>query len=90
MGTCPDMCPEKERYMRETRNQLSCFEVVPDTERVKLFLLSLFQNTQILSGTHFASILHLCYCCVKYTTLSSIEKFHLMAYDNHNNDDFDK
>uniref|UniRef100_A0A4W5P0G4 Germinal-center associated nuclear protein n=1 Tax=Hucho hucho TaxID=62062 RepID=A0A4W5P0G4_9TELE len=34
VGTCPDMCPEKERYMRETRNQLSCFEVIPDTERV--------------------------------------------------------
>ncbi|XP_021434900.2 germinal-center associated nuclear protein isoform X2 [Oncorhynchus mykiss] len=34
VGTCPDMCPEKERYMRETRNQLSCFEVVPDTDRV--------------------------------------------------------
>lgn len=28
------MCPEKERYMRETRNQLSVFEVVPDTEMV--------------------------------------------------------
>ncbi|XP_067459089.1 germinal-center associated nuclear protein [Thunnus thynnus] len=34
VGTCPDMCPEKERYMRETRNQLSIFEVVPDTEMV--------------------------------------------------------
>ncbi|CAL8240621.1 unnamed protein product [Merluccius merluccius] len=34
VGTCPDMCPEKERYMRETRNQLSCFELVPDTEMV--------------------------------------------------------
>lgn len=34
VGTCPDMCPEKERYMRETRNQLSVFEVVPDTEKV--------------------------------------------------------
>ncbi|KAJ8012892.1 hypothetical protein DPEC_G00047600 [Dallia pectoralis] len=34
VGTCPDMCPEKERYMRETRNQLSCFEVIPDTEKV--------------------------------------------------------
>ncbi|KAL0964023.1 hypothetical protein UPYG_G00317270 [Umbra pygmaea] len=34
VGTCPDMCPEKERYMRETRNQLSCYEVIPDTERV--------------------------------------------------------
>lgn len=34
VGTCPDMCPEKERYMRETRNQLSVFEVIPDTEMV--------------------------------------------------------
>lgn len=34
MGTCPDMCPEKERYMRETRKQLSVFEVIPDTEMV--------------------------------------------------------
>ncbi|KAM6978446.1 germinal-center associated nuclear protein-like [Tautogolabrus adspersus] len=34
VGTCPDMCPEKERYMRETRKQLSVFEVVPDTEMV--------------------------------------------------------
>uniref|UniRef100_A0A3B4Y955 Germinal-center associated nuclear protein n=1 Tax=Seriola lalandi dorsalis TaxID=1841481 RepID=A0A3B4Y955_SERLL len=34
VGTCPDMCPEKERYMRETRNQLSVFEVFPDTEMV--------------------------------------------------------
>uniref|UniRef100_A0A8C9RYG3 Germinal-center associated nuclear protein n=1 Tax=Scleropages formosus TaxID=113540 RepID=A0A8C9RYG3_SCLFO len=34
VGTCPDMCPEKERYMRETRNQLSSFEVIPDTEKV--------------------------------------------------------
>ncbi|XP_040912782.1 germinal-center associated nuclear protein [Toxotes jaculatrix] len=34
VGTCPDMCPEKERYMRETRKQLSIFEVFPDTEMV--------------------------------------------------------
>ncbi|CAI5656694.1 unnamed protein product [Oreochromis niloticus] len=34
VGTCPDMCPEKERYMRETRNQLSAFEVIPSTETV--------------------------------------------------------
>ncbi|XP_055018999.1 LOW QUALITY PROTEIN: germinal-center associated nuclear protein [Boleophthalmus pectinirostris] len=33
-GTCPDMCPEKERYMRETRNQLSIYEVLPNTEMV--------------------------------------------------------
>ncbi|XP_010776749.1 germinal-center associated nuclear protein [Notothenia coriiceps] len=32
VGTCPDMCPEKERYMRETRKQLSVFEVFPETE----------------------------------------------------------
>ncbi|XP_053352443.1 germinal-center associated nuclear protein [Clarias gariepinus] len=34
VGTCPDMCPEKERYMRETRNQLSIFELLPNTEKV--------------------------------------------------------
>ncbi|XP_017164946.1 germinal-center associated nuclear protein [Poecilia reticulata] len=34
VGTCPDMCPEKERYMRETRNQLSVYETVPNTEVV--------------------------------------------------------
>lgn len=38
VGTCPDMCPEKERFMRETRKQLSVFEVIPDTEMVFLFL----------------------------------------------------
>lgn len=35
VGTCPDMCPEKERYMRETRNQLSVYEVVQNTEVVR-------------------------------------------------------
>ncbi|XP_076016638.1 germinal-center associated nuclear protein [Genypterus blacodes] len=34
VGTCPDMCPEKERYMRETRKQLSTYEEFPDTEMV--------------------------------------------------------
>lgn len=34
VGTCPDMCPEKERYMRETRKQLSIYEVLPNTEMV--------------------------------------------------------
>ncbi|CAN9497974.1 unnamed protein product [Ophioblennius macclurei] len=34
VGTCPDMCPEKERYMRETRKQLSVYEVIPSTEMV--------------------------------------------------------
>lgn len=36
VGTCPDMCPEKERYMRETRNQLSIFEILPGTDKVLL------------------------------------------------------
>uniref|UniRef100_H3ARN8 Germinal-center associated nuclear protein n=1 Tax=Latimeria chalumnae TaxID=7897 RepID=H3ARN8_LATCH len=34
VGTCPDMCPEKERYMRETRNQLSIYELIPGTDKV--------------------------------------------------------
>ncbi|XP_067892299.1 germinal-center associated nuclear protein [Heterodontus francisci] len=34
VGTCLDMCPEKERYMRETRCQLSCFETIPGTDKV--------------------------------------------------------
>ncbi|CAD5118677.1 DgyrCDS7362 [Dimorphilus gyrociliatus] len=29
MGTCPDMCPEKERYFREDKRRLSIYEVVP-------------------------------------------------------------
>jgi hypothetical protein len=31
-GTCPDMCPEKERYMREDRRRLSIYEMVPGTD----------------------------------------------------------
>ncbi|XP_053803395.1 germinal-center associated nuclear protein isoform X1 [Vidua chalybeata] len=34
VGTCPDMCPEKERYMRETRSQLSIFELLLGTDKV--------------------------------------------------------
>uniref|UniRef100_A0A8C5U0Y0 Germinal-center associated nuclear protein n=1 Tax=Malurus cyaneus samueli TaxID=2593467 RepID=A0A8C5U0Y0_9PASS len=34
VGTCPDMCPEKERYMRETRNQLSIFELLQGSDKV--------------------------------------------------------
>ncbi|XP_038642534.1 germinal-center associated nuclear protein [Scyliorhinus canicula] len=34
VGTCLDMCPEKERYMRETRCQLSSFETIPGTDKV--------------------------------------------------------
>ncbi|XP_009990687.1 PREDICTED: germinal-center associated nuclear protein, partial [Tauraco erythrolophus] len=34
VGTCPDMCPEKERYMRETRNQISIFELLLGSDKV--------------------------------------------------------
>jgi len=34
-GTCPDMCPEKERYMREDRRRLSVYEIVPGTDLVR-------------------------------------------------------
>jgi hypothetical protein len=37
LGTCPDMCPEKERYMREDRRRLSIFEIVPGTDLVRFF-----------------------------------------------------
>ncbi|KAG9477438.1 hypothetical protein GDO78_002699 [Eleutherodactylus coqui] len=30
-GTCPDMCPEKERYMRDYQNRLSIYEFLPGT-----------------------------------------------------------
>jgi len=33
-GTCPDMCPEKERYMREDRRRLSVYEMVHGTDLV--------------------------------------------------------
>ena len=31
IGTCPDMCPEKERYIREETRRLSWFEVTADS-----------------------------------------------------------
>ncbi|XP_077128544.1 germinal-center associated nuclear protein-like [Ranitomeya variabilis] len=34
VGNCPDMCPEKERYMRDTRNQLSLYEFLPGTDKL--------------------------------------------------------
>ena len=43
IGTCPDMCPEKERYMREDRRRLSWFELDHNTSEpgVSKFLFSL-------------------------------------------------
>ena len=32
VGTCPDMCPEMERYVREDRRRLSVYEVLPESE----------------------------------------------------------
>ncbi|KAH3816579.1 hypothetical protein DPMN_118097 [Dreissena polymorpha] len=34
VGTCPDMCPEKERYNREDKRCLSVYEIVPGTENI--------------------------------------------------------
>ena len=34
-GTCPDMCPEKERYLREFQRRLSRFEVLPGSDQVQ-------------------------------------------------------
>lgn len=31
-GVCPDMCPEKERYMRQAKYQVSSFEQEPNTK----------------------------------------------------------
>ncbi len=32
VGTCPDMCPEKERYRREDTHRLSWFEIYQGSE----------------------------------------------------------
>ena len=32
-GACPDMCPEKERYVREDRRRLHVYEIVPGTDQ---------------------------------------------------------
>ncbi len=33
-GTCEDMCPEKERWVREDRRRLSAYEIIPGTDLV--------------------------------------------------------
>lgn len=33
-GCCPDMCPERERYIREERRRVHVYEMVPGTETV--------------------------------------------------------
>lgn len=34
IGTCPDMCPEKERYDREAKRRLHVFEIMAGTENL--------------------------------------------------------
>lgn len=56
VGTCPDMCPEKERYRREDTRRLSWFEVdhstyVPGVSRKFFNFIIQFQllsNTSVL------------------------------------------
>lgn len=33
-GTCPDMCPEKERYSRAEKRRLAVYEIVSGKEKV--------------------------------------------------------
>ncbi|XP_046839078.1 germinal-center associated nuclear protein-like [Xenia sp. Carnegie-2017] len=35
VGVCCDMCPEKERYMRESQANLSIFEMIPETHEYR-------------------------------------------------------
>ena len=45
VGTCEDMCPEKERYDREDKRRLSYYEIVPGTENIvcmKFYIQSRF------------------------------------------------
>lgn len=32
VGTCPDMCPEKERYERENGRMVSVYEMLQDSD----------------------------------------------------------
>lgn len=42
IGTCPDMCPEKERYMRQFQRQLVPYETLPGQVIIlKVFFLNL-------------------------------------------------
>ena len=40
-GSCPDMCPELERYTREFQRRLNIYEIVPGTDGVCLRHLEL-------------------------------------------------
>ena len=38
VGTCPDMCPEKERLYREEVRRLSLYEIIPGSSTVRHFV----------------------------------------------------
>lgn len=51
-GTCQDMCPEKERYQRESRHQVALYEYQVDVSKVnkknyssKIFSFVLISST---------------------------------------------
>ena len=44
VGVCCDMCPEKERYMREYQANLSIFEMIPGTQDNRVCRCSLFNQ----------------------------------------------
>jgi hypothetical protein len=35
-GTCQDMCPERERYQRESKHQVALYEYLADTNKVSV------------------------------------------------------
>jgi hypothetical protein len=35
-GTCQDMCPEKERYQRESRHQVALYEYLADANKLSM------------------------------------------------------
>ena len=47
-GTCPDMCPETERYKREARRLLHPYEMLPATGTAVCVVLF----------THYATTFH--------------------------------
>lgn len=36
-GTCMDMCPEKERYLRQARRRLTIYEIHPESDVGRIY-----------------------------------------------------
>jgi len=47
-GSCMDMCPEKERYMREDRRRLTVYEIRAGPDQVQLFILVIYFKLLVL------------------------------------------